>query len=76
LPKGESFDARREKHGITVYYQDDDGKPRKQFYTLIAPEPKTNLTATAGAVVTPRATPPAAKNPATAAAVVDNRAEK
>ena len=29
LPKGESFDARREKHGITVYYQDDNGKARK-----------------------------------------------
>ncbi len=35
LPKGESFDARREKHGITVYYVDDKGKARKQFYTLV-----------------------------------------
>jgi hypothetical protein len=35
LPKGESFDARREKHGITVYYVDEKGKARKQFYTLV-----------------------------------------
>jgi len=35
LPKGESFDARREKNGITVYYVDDKGKARKQLYTLV-----------------------------------------
>jgi hypothetical protein len=36
LPKGESFDARREKRGITVFYVDDKGKERKQLYTLVA----------------------------------------
>lgn len=36
LPIGETFDARREKNGITVYYEDDKGKPRKQLYTLVA----------------------------------------
>jgi len=36
LPKGESFDAKREKHGITVFYVDDKGKERKQLYTLVA----------------------------------------
>jgi hypothetical protein len=36
LPKGENFDARREKRGITVYYQDDKGKARSQFYTFIS----------------------------------------
>jgi hypothetical protein len=35
LPKGETFDARKEKHGITVYYVDDKGKSRKQLYTLV-----------------------------------------
>ncbi len=35
LPKGESFDARREKRGLTVYYVDDKGKERKQLYTLL-----------------------------------------
>jgi hypothetical protein len=40
LPKGESFDAKREKHGITVYYVDDKGKARKQLYTLVASDAK------------------------------------
>jgi len=35
LPKGATFDARREKKGVTVYYADDKGKARKQFYTLV-----------------------------------------
>jgi hypothetical protein len=38
LPKGETFDARREKHGIIVYYADDNGKARKQLYALLDPE--------------------------------------
>jgi hypothetical protein len=35
LPKGETFDARREKRGMTVYYVDDKGKERRQLYTLV-----------------------------------------
>ena len=35
LSKGESFDARRVKRGITVYYVDDKGKARSQLYTLV-----------------------------------------
>jgi hypothetical protein len=35
LAKGESFDAKKEKHGLEVYYVDDKGKTRKQFYTLV-----------------------------------------
>jgi PEGA domain len=38
LPKGETFEAQKEKRGITVYYVDDKGKPRKQLYTLVAGE--------------------------------------
>jgi hypothetical protein len=53
LPKGESFDARREKHGLVVYYVDDKGKARKQLYTLIASSGKTGPPATAAAVATP-----------------------
>lgn len=34
LPRGESFDARREKKGITIYYVDDKGKERKEFYAF------------------------------------------
>jgi hypothetical protein len=36
LPKGETFDAKREKHGLAVYYVDDKGKERKQLYTLVS----------------------------------------
>ena len=38
LPKGESFDARREKRGLVVYYADDKGKVRGQLYTYVAGE--------------------------------------
>lgn len=34
LEVGESFDARREKRGITIYYEDDKGKERKEFYAF------------------------------------------
>ena len=53
LPKGETFDARREKHGITVYYVDDKGKSRRQLYTLVDTGGKTSPQATAAAVATP-----------------------
>jgi hypothetical protein len=36
LPEGASFDARKEKHGITIYYQDDNGKARSQLYSMVA----------------------------------------
>jgi hypothetical protein len=58
LPKGESFDARREKHGIIVYYQNDKGKARKQLYTLVV-DGKNSPPASAAAVAT-QATPAAA----------------
>lgn len=35
LRKGESFEAKRSKKGITVYYVDDNGKARQQVYTLV-----------------------------------------
>src|SRR5579863_1942198 len=34
LPKGQTFEAKPEKHGLVVYYADDSGKLRKQLYTL------------------------------------------
>jgi len=40
LPTGETFDARKEKKGVTVYYLDDKGKVRSQLYTLAAGETK------------------------------------
>jgi len=66
LPKGESFDARREKHGITVFYVDDKGKERKQLYTLVASNTNESRPAPVAAVATqPAAAPhsaPAAQN--------------
>jgi hypothetical protein len=52
LPKGETFDARREKRGITVYYEDDKGKARKQLYALVDTDGKTNPPAATAAVAT------------------------
>ncbi len=50
LPKGESFDARREKHGLEVYYVDDKGKVRKQLYTLVTADEKAGPQTDAAAV--------------------------
>lgn len=63
LPKGETFDARKEKHGITVYYQDDDGKPRKQLYTFVAPATKSSPAASAAPVAAKPAAAPAQNAP-------------
>lgn len=52
LPKGESFDAKREKHGLEVYYVDDKGKERKQLYTLVDTEGKSSTSAAVAAVPT------------------------
>ena len=75
LPKGATFDAKREKKGLTVYYIDDKGRPRKQLYTLVAGDAKTPTAA--AAVVAPQpvsaATGNAVPAPAThAAAPVQN----
>lgn len=61
LAKGETFDAKREKHGITVYYVDDKGKARKQLYTLVDKDAdgKARPPATAVAAA-PQPAPPAA----------------
>ena len=40
LPKGESFDARKEKRGLTIYYVDDQGNVRKQLYTYVTENQK------------------------------------
>jgi hypothetical protein len=52
LPKGESFDAKREKRGLAVYYIDDKGKSRKQLYTLVGTEGKSSTPAAVAAVPT------------------------
>ncbi len=67
LPKGETLDARRGKHGITVYYVDDKGKVRGQFYKLVDTNEKAGPPATAVAVAAqpvPAATTNAGQAPA------------
>src|ERR1700678_2742065 len=62
LPKGESFDAKKEKRGLTVYYVDDKGKDRKQLYSLVGAEGKAMPAAVAAqpaAAAAPRQNSPA-----------------
>src|SRR5580658_3406467 len=61
LAKGETFDARKAKHGLEVYYVDDKGKARKQLYTLVDKDTdgKTRPPATAVAAATQPVSPPA-----------------
>jgi hypothetical protein len=70
LAKGESFDARREKHGLVVYYQNDRGKARKQLYTLVDPETPSAASATQPVpeAAAPRQSPPAPATPPPVAA--------
>src|SRR5208337_4625616 len=69
LPKGESFDAIKEKHGITIYYKDDDGKPRRQSYTFVAAAAKPSPDTSAPAVAAQSAAAPAQNAPPSPAAV-------
>ena len=67
LPKGATFDAKREKHGITVYYVDDKGKARSELYTLVKVDAKANPVTTAAAVAVqpaPAAAAPRQNSPA------------
>jgi hypothetical protein len=49
LVKGDSYEARRDKHGITVYYLDDKGKLKSELYTLVDDDaaPQTKMAAAA-----------------------------
>jgi len=50
LTRGETFDARREKRGLVLYYVDDRGKARKQLYTLVDANGKASPSAVAVAI--------------------------
>jgi len=43
LPKGETFEAKKEKRGILIYYVDDVGRMRKQLYTYVTENEKSGL---------------------------------
>jgi PEGA domain len=67
LEKGETFDARKEKRGITVYYIDDRGKLCKQLYTYVGGEgSRSETTATSLGQSNPAG--PVAATPSVAAA--------
>jgi len=65
LPVGSTFDARREKHGITIFFVNDAGKPKKQLYTIVAskkevsPEAVASILQTAPPAIAEAAQPPA-----------------
>jgi hypothetical protein len=50
LTRGETFDARRQKRGLVLYYVDDRGKARKQLYTLVDANGKASPSAVAVAI--------------------------
>jgi hypothetical protein len=60
LPVGETFDARKEKGGLTVVREDSRGRDKKEFYQLVdttpAPQsaPATDARAAAAAEAPPR----------------------
>ena len=75
LAKGESYDAKRTKHGLEVYYEDDKGKTRKQAYTLVAENGRAGAPLPAAAVSTKplpaaAASQPSSPAPAPAPAIV------
>ncbi|MGP0018412.1 MAG: PEGA domain-containing protein [Candidatus Sulfotelmatobacter sp.] len=58
LPKGESFNARQEKRGLSIYFVDDRGKVRQQLYTYVGDEAKGKSEAVAAAEIPPTPVPP------------------
>jgi hypothetical protein len=56
LPKGESFNARQEKHGLSIYFVDDNGKVRHQMYAYVAGGAEGNLEAAAAPPIQPGGT--------------------
>lgn len=75
LLKGESFEARKEKHGLIVYYVDDVGKLRKQFYAYVGAGPINRSEAAAAVAHLPaNAATPAAPSVAISAAAISAQA--
>lgn len=76
LPKGQSFEAKREKHGITVYYVDDNGKMRSQSYILVVEAAASSAgTAASPAGATPSASTKQAEAPPAAAGSSSSKEE-
>ena len=76
LEAGVSFEAKREKHGITIYYIDGQGKARSQLYALVEAEAKASPVAPAASVASRPSAVPAENTgqvPGTAAAAARPR---
>lgn len=65
LLQGHTFEAKRDKRGFLVFYADENGKVRKQLYTVVDPEPNEAPPA--------KATKTAAASPAPAANISEPR---
>jgi hypothetical protein len=73
LPIGQTFDARRDKHGITIFYEDLKGGASKQIYTVVEAAQRSQPAPSAGSAqssATQSSAPPApnAVSPVQAAA--------
>lgn len=66
LPPGKTFEARKEKHGFTILYQNTNGKEIRQFYQLVAAVPAPQFGAAAASQ--PHAAAPPQNLPAPAPA--------
>lgn len=49
LPIGQTFDARKDKHGITIFYENEKGGASKQLYTVVEAVPTASPTTSADA---------------------------
>ena len=58
LLKGYSFDAKKEKRGLLIYYLDEAGKLRKQLYTYVDQGKTAPATAAAASALPDQSTPP------------------
>jgi hypothetical protein len=58
LPEGDTFDAKRAKHGITVLYRDTKGKDKKQFYQIVETLPPIKPAVAAAPPQQPASAPP------------------
>jgi PEGA domain len=71
LPIGQTFDARRDKHGITIFYENEKGGASKELYTVVeaaqVPKPAatSGLTQSSPAAAANAASPAQAEAPAT-----------
>jgi len=69
LPKGETFEARKGKRGVTVYYIDDKGKARSQLYTLVDGDKNADLRVTAVAAIQQQSSPARTPSPQAAPSI-------